>query len=422
MSRFCSVFILSLLSFSLFAAPTGFNRHFQLIRDQDGKLQSVIGKSVSASFSIRPLIEQLKEDLKAEQSDMARKGNYQKEVNDLLFSDSTLGGAEDLFALHNVKKNNYVEETRESREVRERRENAFDALEIIRDLDIEAFFAQPELKKLVDMYEIEVNKHFRVLNVNMLANVVDSQYFYRTTVNYQILMRVLNYARKQWSNIPVLNVATMILEKMETMFTQQRFFYQNMLLHYIENYSPEELGLSAKEEDRIISSIYESRITWLSYFESKAVQRDWDGYGVQRFYREIRGANSSFRGVRGAYSEVGERINFAFQEATFEEQDLVINLFDKAHMFSKMPSVAFDKSNPKKVLRKRQLIQVVQVGARLLPIPKFLQSTIDSFFSSMYLNQSIREGALMAYFEEKGDERAQKILGRQVRNPFIFIK
>ena len=409
---FLTIFVFLLFSTNAFAVGHQelFDKYFKLDRNDQGELIKIKANFINSKFSLGPFIRQLIEDLKSEKRKMSQKGDYKGQVRDTLFSENMQMGL--------ISENN-----KKTRDIEEKLNDAYKALDEVDKIDVDKFFKQSKLKEKVKEFENKFSEYLRVLDITTIANLENSKYFYQTAVNYQALTWGLKYARKKWANIPVLNVVSFILKNVESMFKSQRNYNQNLLMHLVQTYPAEDFKLTAQEVDIILSSIYESKLTWISFNESKVIQRNWDTYGINKFYRELRLANTGLRNVRGNYDEIGDRINFAFQNATINGEKVLINLFDREHMFSSMPAVAYYYDKPKKILRKRQLIQAIQVGVSLLPLRKFFKTNIDNFFTSMYQSQALREGAIYAYLEIADLPKLKKSIIKQSRNPFlIYIK
>jgi len=228
----------------------------------------------------------------------------------------------------------------------------------------------------------------------------------------------LNFAKKRLSQIPILNTASYVLVKVEELIRQRRMFHQNMLMHYLEKVSEADLGLKKIEVDHIMSSIYESRIDWFAFWESRTAKAQWDKYGFNKFFGELRFNNSRFRGVRSLYTSVGGRLNYGFQEVTQDNENVIVNLAHNEHMFSRNLAVAYNMDRPQAIARKRMVIQLAELGLSFVPLPSFIKGFAEDFMKSFYKEQALVEGGLYGYFEANGRTEEVDLLKVQILNPF----
>jgi hypothetical protein len=216
----------------------------------------------------------------------------------------------------------------------------------------------------------------------------------------------------------MLNTISYVIVEVEKRITERRQFHQNMLLHYLENFKEEELGLTHEEVNMIWSSVYESRIPWFAFWESKTAKSTWDKYGVNNFYFNYRTATNNLRNAQSIYSEVGERMNFSFQTVTYNNEKVIVNLFDKESMFQNRPAVAYNYDHPTQVVRKRVVLTLAELGLSFVPMSAVIKDTLESFIKSFYQQQKITEGALLGYFESNGDSKGKSQIVAQYLNPF----
>jgi hypothetical protein len=191
-----------------------------------------------------------------------------------------------------------------------------------------------------------------------------------------------------------------------------------MLLHYLENFNEKDLGLTHDEVNMIWSSIYESRIPWYAYWESNAAKADWQKYGVNHFYASFRAASTKIRTAGGLYSEISDRMNFAFQKVTYKNEKVVVNLFDNEGMFINRPAVAFNYDRPTQIARKRMMLNLAELGLSFITMPASIKDAAGNFMKSFYVNQKITEGALYGYFESMGETSGMAQVKVQYLNPF----
>ncbi|MBT3234528.1 MAG: hypothetical protein HN353_01105 [Bdellovibrionales bacterium] len=390
--------LLLLISFQSFAAIDSFEQSFRVLRE-NGKLVAIRDRSIVSKFSIMPLLNMIKGHLFKEQFLMKSKSDYRLEVEELFLEDMANKGV--LGASDRVQ-------------------DIIDSLAELEDLDIEAIFSAPSFKTLMTKVESRLSQAMINFDPNILANVQNPKFFYRRTVAYQITIWGINFIRKRLSSIPALNTASFVITEVERMLREKRVFRQNMLLHYLENYPAGDLGMTNKEVDLVLSSIYESRIAWFNFFESNAARANWNNYGVNRFFQGVRAANTTMRNSRDNYVETGKRINYAFMEATGDNGGMIINLFNTSNMFNSTPAVAYYYDRPGKVKRQRVLLQLAGLGLSFVPIPNFFKGGIESYFTSFYQEQQLTEGALFAHFKIAGNQEMGSAVASQHLNPFTF--
>ena len=193
-------------------------------------------------------------------------------------------------------------------------------------------------------------------------------------------------------------------------------------MHYLENFPAEDLGLSHDEANLVWSSVYESRIPWYAFWESKAAVNSWNKYGTGKFYQSIRTANGRLRTNQRSFDSVGKRLNYAFMEAEYKGEEVIINLYDSQDMFNSFPAVAHYINNPKKIARKRLILQLAQLGMSFLSIPDFIKSIAGNYMKSHYQKQKLTEGALYGYFETINNLEGKEMIKAQYLNPFDPLK
>lgn len=407
-------FILFICATSVMAVDlTAFNERFEFVRNEDGSLRLIRDNSITTKLTIEPYLRMLKERLLNEQMLMSNKSVYEENIRSL-FADDTSFDTQDLFE-GGDEKGLFLRRRRARNE-----KMVLDSLRSINDINIEGIFQNHEFKELLSTFEKKLTQSLEILDLSIIANVDDSTFFYKKAVGHKVVDWALNQAQKRFSSVPVLNTISYIIVQIHELISENRMFRQNMLLHYIENTTEEELGISHDEANRIFSSIYESRIEWFNYFESKRAQENWEKYGVNTFYASIRLSNTRWRGRRDL-GDMGERLNFAFQESELEGGRVIYNLFHTDHQFSKKPALAYDFSRPNFVMRKRMVVKLAELGVSFLTLPSWIKTSVDSFLKSIYKEQELSEGALFAYFESQEDEEGTELIKRQFFNPFANL-
>lgn len=384
-----------------------FFKRFQVLRSPDGKLLGIRDRTLPVKFSVAPYVKLIRSQLLEEQHLMSPQnlasGQYDSEIKSVIEEglDQNLAGGQTQFD-ENVQV-------------------VVDSLKKLAVLNIDYIFSHDIFQDVVNQYQGKMTDAIMLLDPTMIANVNDSSYFYKKNVTYKAVTWGLDFARKRMSSIPMLNTVSYVIVQVEKLITERREFHQNMLLHYLENFKEEELGLTHDEVNLIWSSIYESRIQWYAFWESSTAKNNWTKYGVNNFYFNFRAATTNLRNAQSIYSEVSERMNFSFQKVTFNNEKVVINLFDKEGMFQNRPAVAYNYDRPTQVVRKRVILTLAQLGLSFVPMSDMIKGYFESFIKSYYEQQQISEGALYGYFESNGDSKGQDQVYAQYLNPFDVL-
>jgi hypothetical protein len=396
------VSLLLLTSISIEAkTASAFSKRFQIVRDQDGKLIGIRDRTLPVKFDVVPYVEMVKEQLLKEKSLMNAEGlvNYEQNVRDLLAEDVPES------YVNNPQYDQYVE-------------RVVTSLKKLAVLNVESVFGHDQFKEVVEKFSGKMSDAIMMLDPTMVAVTNNPSYFYTKNVTYKAVTWGLDFAKKRLSNIPMLNTVSYVIVQVEKKITERRTYHQNLLLHYLENFNESELGLTHDEVNLIWSSVYESRIPWFAFWESKNAKANWAKYGVNNFYLNFRNASSTLRSNTKLYNEVYDRNNFAFNEVNLNGDKVIINLFNNEGIFSKTPAIAYNYSKPTQVIRKRVMLSLAELGLSFVPLSDMIKGNVENFIKSYYENQRLTEGALFGYFEANQDEKAMNQLKLQYLNPF----
>ena len=378
-----------------------FFKRFQVVRAADGKLIGIRDRTLPVKFSVTPYVSMVRTQLLQEQSLINNNvTNYDAEVKNVLEEgmDYNFDGSKQEFD-QNV-------------------EVVVDSLKKLAVLNIDFIFSHQIFLDVVNQFQGKMTDAILMLDPTMIANVNDSTYFYKRNVTYKAVTWGLDFARKRMSNLPMLNTVSYVIVQVEKLITERRQFHQNMLMHYLENFKEEELGLTHDEVNLIWSSIYESRIDWFAFWESSAAKNNWLKYGVNNFYTNYRLATTNLKNAGSIYTEVSDRMNYAFQKVSYNNEKVVVNLFDKESMLQNRPAVAYNYDRPTQVVRKRVMLSLAGLGLSFVPMGAIFKDNIDAFIKSFYQKQKITEGALYGYFESNSDSTGLARVQAQYLNPF----
>jgi hypothetical protein len=413
MFRLTLAFILLMsapVTFAQNRALSGFEKRFSLIKDPQGKVTAIKLKKVISRFSIMPFIEQIKEDLLGEQRSLFNQSDAQREaqLDELLIA---------------MGFDPYMKQGEGSEEAQMIKESFLN----IKHIDVESTFMELTKGGFWQEFETKMHEAFLFIDPTVLANLEDSRFFYKRAVTYEVVIWALNQAKKHFSDIPVLNIASFVIVRVHDMMLEQRHFHHNMLLHYFESIPETKLGMTKDDVDRTVSSIYEYRIGVANVLESNRAAQDWMNYGMNNFYRQVRAGNGRVRSWQSGLSNVNfsqvKKLNFAFAQVTEKSgrnsSERIYHLHLNGHRFSRKPAMAYDFSRPNVVRQNRALLNLAGVGLGFIPMPGRLKASVDSFINSFYVEQVRMEGALVAHFESTGNEEMIRRVYAQRANFYI---
>ena len=377
---------------------TQFNKKFNIVRDEHGQVKRVKLNFGSKKLDIAPYLKQIQNIISKELASLNNKDAAEKKEEFFMeleqSSDKTYESQENIRALRS-------------------------SMNKLPEVKFKALFSQARSSGIFADFEKQLNDAFAILDPTVLAELDDARFFYKRRVSYEVLSRVLNYAKKKFDGLPVLSLISYVLVEVHELILEQRTYHQNMFLHYLEKVDEKELGLTIAEADRIYSSIYESRIGAVNIFESNQAAANWERYGLNKFYTTLRAANNKLRRARSEFDEVGERVNFAFFNAVEDGQRVIKNLIHNKHTFSGHMATAYYLEEPQKVARFRTYITLGKLGLGFIPLPGWLKSQVESFVDSYYKEQKLLEGALVAHFDLIGNLSQSAKFKAQTLNPYI---
>jgi hypothetical protein len=380
----------------------GFHKRFQLVKSADGKVLAIRLK-VFSHFSLRPFVEQVKNDLLSEQRRWNNKSAQEMEAR---IDAELVAMGLDPYAKDGEENAGAIK----------------DSLMNIPNIKVEESFAELRRTGLLAEFEARLQEALIQFDLSAVAHLEDSRFFYRRAVTHAVVSWGLEQAKRRLGSVPLLNLASFVMVKVHDLLLEQKTFHHNMMLHYFQNVPESALGMTKEEVDRAVSSIFEYRIQATGLQESNRAAREWDRYGWNSFYATLRMGNTRQRGLESDGTlRATERLNYAF--ATFDEGGVkrVYNLLQNKHMFSGKPALAYDFAQPDKVRRERALMNLAQVGLGFLPVvPGWIKGMVDSFIDSMYVEQRRLEGALVPMFEARGDASLVQAVYRQSINPYLI--
>lgn len=363
----------------------GFNDRFKLVRNHSGELETIKLKKITTKFSIQPFLKQIKADLFRERESFNAFSNYEKEVQIDNF-------------LYELGFDPYTKSTQGAEEAGAIKESLLS----IGSANIEGTFQEVMVrnKGFWAEFESKLNDAWTFVDPSVMCNLSDARFFYKRQATYKVVTWALEQAKKRFSSVPALNIATFVIYRVHEMMNEQRSFHHNMLLHYFETINERELGMTKEEVDLAISSIYEYRIGLLNIMESNRAAQNWTKYGINNFYRQVRAGNNRLQ----VWSKSSvQKLNFAFAHVR-DNGDKIYHLHHNLHQFSGRPALAFDYSNPSKIKNQRSLMNLAGVALGFAPIPGWIKGNVQGFINSFYVEQVRTEGALVGFFESQNNK------------------
>jgi hypothetical protein len=408
------ILLISLMTSVSFAGDLeSFKTRFKIQRDEEGKLIGVRAPWVVQNFSLTAYLKQVKEDL------VGHNQRYEK------YLAAGPQGAAKFTAEVQAELEMLRTELSNSKSTGDDLETSIAELEksllnlpgehSVEDLN----FVSTD--GLMEEYQLKLKDAFTKYSLDLIAEPNDPRHFYKLEVTYKVVSWALEQAKKRFSSVPLLNVATFIIVETHKLMMDQRAFSQNMMMYYLDNYKASELGLTDTEVNRIMSSIFESRIAWMNYMESNRAAASWERYGFDHYYALVRQGEKQLKNYVAINRDaVSMKKNYAFAEVTTASTHVMLNLLNTAHQYTGKPAVAYDFNKPTKVKNLRRLIRLGQFGLSFIPLPGFIKSTVNNFADSTYKAQRLTEGALVGYFEDNKNLVMRNEILSQQGNPFIY--
>ena len=381
-----------LFSSFLWAKSPGeiFESHFRVEREKK-EVVSIHSRIMPQNIRIQTYLKFIKDQLQNEQRLMKSKKDYYAQAENNLV---------ELYGSYN-------EDVRIT----------LDGLRELEKTDFDYVFSNPNFQKVMKKFEFKLKDFWESLNPTTLAKLDNPAFFRNKQIAGVVLKTGLDLIGKYLFQDPLVHTATYVVKQVIKLSQDIRSYQHNMLLHFLENVPEENYGLNTQEANLVFSSIQESKIPWYAFWERNRAVSNWEKYGVNRFFENIRSANSRFRNYEDQY-ELGKRVNFAFQNVFDEGENKVLNLFDKKHIFSSKPSVAYHYEKPQKVKGTRMFLTLGRLGVQFVPLPGFVKNIVDRGLRSFYETQMQTDGALYTYLELRGDGETLKNVKGQNLNPF----
>lgn len=245
----------------------------------------------------------------------------------------------------------------------------------------------------------------------------DTEFFYRRALVNGLLEQGEGLLQDSLPQGIANNVGFFVFNKVINWILERQQYYQNMILDNLENV---ELGFSPIEKQKILSSIYESRIKWYEVFRHRKAQEHWLDFGTESFLKQKQTADKNLNKYF-ASAESAERLDYGFATITNKGERNIMHLLVPIGYLIDQPALAYNYENPKKVLIFRVTVEAARFGLVFVPPAASIPaSLLSDYLSSLYVPQKRAEGALVGATWRTCDELLMNDLVRQSLNPILI--
>ncbi len=377
----CMAFLVSSISF---AKLTTFEKEIEFVY-KDNKLFEVRDNSISEKIKVSDYLLKIVDIIKLERDNYNKdKSAYENELFYIIGQDKSLSSD-----LKNAIKK---------------------AFKRLLTLDPTAILTNPELKKFLKELDERIAISMKAFNPKALARPNSPKYFYQMNTTKDLILWAINRAESTLSSVPYLGIIISLIEYVDENFQSKRFFNQNKLLYYLENYTPQELGITELEIAKIKTSIYESRLNWRDFSQLRSMTSHWNAYGTTKYNKSYESYSNRLISFSTQFDSQAKRVGFMMADVYQDGSRKIVNLKDKNNRFDSSLSNAFYFDSPMRITRTRLLIKLSKAGLEMVKLPGFIKKEVTKYLDSMYKEQAISEGELVGFFQDMGEEKYEEII------------
>lgn len=374
-----------------------FFERYEFIYEQ-GELIKVRDKSMKLHFSLTAVVDQLRESHQRVRNTHSFEKNILAKIKDEIKND-------DIGLLDRKDKRKYLRAMNR-------------AYKRLSDLELGKISQSREFKLALGDFEQKVQDALLELDYTVIASPESSYYFYSRKV-FRGLVNIGTEVGAAYLGGAALSVASHIFNRAIQMLDEAKRFHQRLFLYYLKSFSAAELKISETEHRRLLSSVYESHISALIFWESFEAITNWDDFGVDNWKSEQVRAKETQVNYANDFQAMETRLSPDFMSVTTKEgNSQVISLIKGVDLFSSQPALAYDASDVNSIRRERLFYELLRLGLSLSPLPGVSTLLGTLYISSRYVPQKNREGTLFAFYELENNRFMKKVLIDQNVNPF----
>jgi len=273
-----------------------------------------------------------------------------------------------------------------------------DSLELLKQKTIMSSLEDKKVKLELDkIIDLLTNKSF----FKLLADTQNPKAFDEEIALVDAVNVAIDAAQQAFGTTPLFNVLEFLVSEYLESLVSQREFYQNALLAYINSTDI----FTAEETATVKSSIFYSRLGLTKIKARKNALKKWATFGLEAEEKANKKCKQS------------EQTSFHYCFKLNKTQ--IANLVDKNNSLSKGTSKAFDYKNPGHLGRTRWFILTAKLGLKLLPVPGVVKHPVKKWLESFYLKQRRTEGLLYSSATLQNDTELANWILENTANPLI---
>lgn len=380
--------ILSLSSFMLYGAESldGYKSRFRLIRDEEGTAIRIIDRSLNIRLTFL---------------------KFSKTYNSWFINESS----DLLNGVRYLSPDSEIESRTLNREIQ-------NVLEEVRKYNLQKLIQSNGFDKVND-FLVEEFKKVSTIGFRTVSNLENTTFFYQNKQYLKVQESAKKEVQKYFPNELDEKVVSYLVERYIGFLKDSRTYHQSILLHYLSNFAPADLGMSIDEVGMSISSILEGDIKWHNILSRRRLKKNWTGYGLKKL-KEIQ-TESLERVIkhRDLYNRTPFFANPYFAQTQSKNgEDIWINAFFQNEALDNSPSLSFDYTRPDFVYKKRRYFELLLFAGIQGKGP----NRIKKYFTHLkYRRQMLKEGLLFGFYESRGNSKMMKQMIRQSLNPLETI-
>lgn len=274
------------------------------------------------------------------------------------------------------------------------------------------------LSRTVNAIEKRIYLYVRSEAYRTMSNIDQEGFFKENRFFEKVRGEVVKYALAQFDTTGAIKLINYIVSDYMNKVDRKRLFYQYHLYYFLKKYSASELGMTEEEHTKARASLAEAfYYRDFRFLGNDTPDIDWIHWG-DYFDKTIADAtNINQKYFEKHHGNITNKFSNIYSDTNLDEHEVVFNFFDTKKKAPEKAEIAYHSECPGYMYWKRYYQDLVRVNFELIPVP------LPRVIFARYLNDNprgtLKEGMLLAYFEEIQDKDKQEVVKKQSMIPFL---